>query len=152
MGMILPDRLRLTHRVLKKPAKPWTFESPARSQNFAEHMLKFMHDQGGIGLAAPQIGVSRRLFVMHLPELGTRICFNPEIHWPTEDQTITIGEGCLSFPGDSVFVTRPRKILARYQDSQGNWHEEELEELAAVCYQHEHDHLDGITMHDRKDS
>lgn len=151
MGMILPPRIRLTHRVLKNQAKLWTFESPARGQNFAEHMLKFMHEQEGIGLSAPQIGVSRRLFVMQLPGSAAKFCFNPEIHWPTEDQTITVGEGCLSFPGESVFVTRPRKVLARYQNAHGDWHEEELEELAAVCYQHEHDHLQGITMHDRRD-
>lgn len=152
MAMILPDKIKLTHKVLANVAKEWTFEHPVRNQHFADRMLAFMTTNEGIGLAAPQIGVSRRLFVMHIPELGPRVCFNPEAHDATTDQTMTIGEGCMSFPGDSVFVTRPRKLWARYQDASGNWHEEELEGLAAICYQHELDHLNGITMHDRKDS
>lgn len=151
MALILPKQLKLTHRVLKNVAKPITFEHPVQLSKLAIDMHELMAKENGIGLAAPQIGISRRLFVMNVNGVP-RSCFNPEILHPTTDQLFTYNEGCLSFPKVFFDISRPRKILARYQDFLGNWEEHELEELEAICYQHEYDHLDGIVMHDRYES
>lgn len=149
MALILPKQIKITQRVLKNAAKPVTFEYPAQLAKLALDMHEFMAKKDAIGLAAPQIGISRRLFVMNV-EGKTLTCFNPEALDATVDQTMPFLEGCLSFPDEYVETQRPRKILARFQNFMGTWEEMELEGLAAVCYQHELDHLDGITMHERK--
>jgi peptide deformylase len=146
--MIIPKKLKLTHRVLKNVARPVEFKYPAQLEQLGMMMHGFMRECNGIGLAAPQVGISWRVFVMQVNGVP-RTCFNPEAHWATEDQLFEHEEGCLSFPDQFLIIRRPRKILARYQDCFGTWHEHELEELEAICYQHELDHLDGITMHDR---
>ncbi len=148
MAMILPKRLKLTQRVLRREAKPVTFEHVGQLMMLSTAMHDFMTANDGIGLAATQVGIARRMFVMNV-EGRARTCINPEALWPTEDQTVRYREGCLSFPDEFVETERPRKILARYQNVHGEWVEEELEELDAVCYQHELDHLNGITMHAR---
>lgn len=139
--------MKLTKRVLYRAAKPVNFQWPFRNQRLAEEMLDFMRTHNGIGLAAPQIGHSLRLFIM---EVGghIRYCFNPEIVKTGNDLT-DFDEGCLSFPGDSCILTRPYSIIVRYQDSKGEWTETDLVGLESRCFQHELDHLDGITMHDR---
>ena len=149
--MIIPKKLKLTHRVLKNMAKPIDdFRYPAKLEQLSKMMHTFMQDNDGMGLAAPQVGISRRIFVMNVHgQLYT--CINPEAHWATEDQLYESEEGCLSFPGEWLKISRPRKILARYQDIFGTWQEQELEGMQAVCYQHELDHLNGVTMHDRHD-
>lgn len=148
--MIIPKRLKLSHRVLKNTAKPVDdFRYPAQLEQLTNMMHRFMQENSAIGLAAPQVGISRRLFVMQVGELKLT-CINPEFHDATTDQLFECQEGCLSFPDEYVVTHRPRKIWARYQDIFGTWQEHELEELAAVCYQHELDHLDGITMHERR--
>lgn len=151
MGMILPSRLKLSHRVLKNVAKPVTFEDARPLMRLATMMHDFMDRQQGIGLAAPQVGISRRVFVMNVDGVR-RTCFNPEVHDATTDQLFEFNEGCLSFPDEFLTISRPRKIWARYQDIHVEWMEEEMSELVATCYQHELDHLDGITMHDRVSS
>lgn len=148
--MILPKKLKLTGRVLTHVAKPVEFKYPAQLERLGMIMHTFMREQQGIGLAAPQVGISRRVFVMDVNGVK-RTCFNPEAHWATEDQLFEYEEGCLSFPGEFLKIRRPRKIMARYQDCFGTWEEHEMEELEATCYQHELDHLDGIIMHDRHD-
>ena len=148
MGILIPNKLRLTHRVLKNVAKPVTFEDARPLMRLATMMHEFMSKENGIGLAAPQVGISRRMFVMNVDGF-MRTCFNPEAHDATVDQLFEFQEGCLSFPDEYVSTRRPRKIWARYQDIHGEWTEEEMEDLVAICYQHELDHLNGITMHDR---
>jgi peptide deformylase len=110
-------------------------------------MLILMRDHNGIGLSATQIGCSRRVFVMCISG-RTRLCFNPEI---TESSTVfaDYDEGCLSFPGDQCTITRPDWVRVRYQDPTGLVTEDTLVALEARCFQHELDHLDGITMWDR---
>lgn len=151
MAMIIPARLRLTHRVLKNVAKPVTFEDARPLMRLSSMMHEFMRQEGGIGLAAPQVGISKRVFVMNVQGVE-RTCFNPEVHDATTDQLFEFEEGCLSFPNEFLSISRPRKIWARYQNIHGDWMEEEMEQLVAICYQHELDHLDGITMHDRVNS
>ena len=149
--MIIPKKLKLSHRVLKNVAKPIDdFRYPAQLEQLTKMMHALMKDSDAIGLAAPQVGISRRIFVMNVG--GQELtCINPEFSDATVDQLFECQEGCLSFPDEYIVTHRPRKIWARYQDIFGTWHEHELEELASVCYQHELDHLDGITMHERKD-
>lgn len=110
-------------------------------------MLEFMRSKQGIGLAAPQIGVSRRLFVMDVAG-QIRACFNPEILDVSPEQ-IEMAEGCLSFAGKSCIIKRPSDISVRYQNHRGDWYTERMDGLIARCFQHELDHLDGILMQDR---
>jgi peptide deformylase len=107
-------------------------------------MLALMHGNNGIGLAATQVGHSRRIFVMCISG-RTRLCFNPEI---TESGTVfaDYDEGCLSFLGDQCTITRPDWVRVRYQDPSGAVTEDTLVALEARCFQHELDHLDGIPV------
>lgn len=139
--------MKLTKRVLHRPAKSVRFEWPYQNQHLADHMLVFMRQSGGIGLAATQIGRSLRLFVMEV-EGQSRTCFNPEIIEASQI-TVEFPEGCLSFPGEQCIIKRPDTIIVRYQDSHGEWTKTNLVGLEARCFQHELDHLDGIIMHDR---
>ena len=110
----------------------------------------------GVGLAGPQVGMLRRVFVVwdttdapeEIPENYEYkfIDFvNPEILAVSEDEE-TAYEGCLSFPGHNGAVTRPAAVKVRAQDRNGEWFELEAEGLLARCIQHENDHLDGITI------
>lgn len=139
--------MRLTNRVLKRRAKPANFDYPVRNQNLANAMLEFMRQQRGIGLAATQVGRTIRLFVMEIDN-QQYICFNPEITQASQN-IVDFDEGCLSFPGDSCIIKRPDEITVGYQDAQGRWYRGRLSGLPARCFQHELDHLDGITMWDR---
>lgn len=139
--------MKLTRRVLYRQAKPARFDWPYQNQRLADEMLAFMRHAGGIGLAAPQIGRSVRLFVMEV-QSRVRICFNPEIV-EASPLTAEFEEGCLSFPGESCTISRPDTIIVRYQDAEGVLTETNLVGLEARCFQHELDHLDGMTMHDR---
>lgn len=140
--------MKLTRRVLHKAAKAVDFTYPWQNERMAHDLLEFMIGQNGIGLAAPQVGISQRVFVMKIG-LRTWACFNPKILKMGKD-TIEFEEGCLSFPGESCTINRPDVILVSYQTAQGTEVQEELQGLASRCFQHELDHLDGITMHDRK--
>lgn len=133
--------------MLRNRAKSCTFGFPTRNLNLAQEMLDFMREQKGIGLAAPQIGLSKRIFVMEI-ESTQRFCFNPEITESSQNLS-DFNEGCLSFKGDCCIITRPAEISVRYQNHRGDWYAERLEGLWARCFQHELDHLDGITMWDR---
>lgn len=139
--------MKLTNRVLRNRAKPVDFEYPLRNEIMGRDMIRFMRAENGIGLAAPQIGISRRVFVMEIDGRQWQ-CFNPEITQNSEIIT-EFNEGCLSFKGDSCIIKRPESIAVRYQNHRGEWQQEILDGLAARCFQHELDHLDGITMWDR---
>lgn len=139
--------MKFTRKVLHKKAHPADFQSPNTNLKLAHNMLSLMQGRGGIGLAATQIGYSRRIFVMCISG-RIRYCFNPII---LEYSTVLADydEGCLSFPGDQCTITRPDWIKVRYQDPTGLVVEDILVGLEARCFQHELDHLDGITMWDR---
>lgn len=139
--------MKLTRRVLYNTAKPVDFQYPLRNQEMVKQMFAVMRLQNGIGLAAPQVGLSKRLFVMSINGQD-RACFNPEIV-SSSDQLAEFEEGCLSFPGESCIIKRPDEIQARYQNQFGDWTEIKLVGLEARCFQHELDHLDGIIMHQR---
>ena len=105
-----------------------------------DDMKETLLDAEGVGLAAPQVGVLRRLFLV---DTGEEIleCINPEIVESSGEQ---IGlEGCLSVPGKYGVVKRPNVVKIRAQDRNGEWFEAEGEELIARCFCHEYAHLDG---------
>ena len=115
-----------------------------------DDMLETMYAAPGIGLAAPQVGVLRRAFVVDLGEGEERaplFVINPEIVWRS-DELVAAEEGCLSLPQQFGEVIRSEKVRVRYQDRTGESVEIEAEGLLARCLQHEFDHLEGILFTD----
>ena len=115
-------------------------------------MFVTMEDARGVGLAAPQVGVGRRLFVMDTPEdedneRQRHVLINPEIIHVEGEQTGD--EGCLSFPGLYQVVRREMRVIARAQNLKGEQIEIDVKDLAARCILHETDHCDGIVFLDR---
>lgn len=120
-------------------------------QKVVEDMFETMYDAGGVGLAAPQVGLSQRLFVMDVPDeegRSDKLAFiNPEIIRVEGEQ---VGdEGCLSFPGLYQTVKREMRVIVQAQDVSGEKFEKDLTDLAARCVLHETDHCDGIVFLDR---
>ena len=121
-------------------------------RQLAADMLETMYAAPGRGLAAPQVGVALRLFVMDAGwkngESSPRIVINPEI--VTESQVRVSGpEGCLSIPGVTAEVERAESLTMRWTSLDGAMHEEDLSGFEAICAQHEFDHLNGIVTFDR---
>ena len=116
-----------------------------------DDMLETMYDAPGIGLAAIQIGVPKRVIVMDLSREGEekqpRYYVNPEILWASEE-TAPYEEGCLSVPEYFDEVERPARVKLRYLNYHGEQVEEDADGLFAVCIQHEMDHLEGIVFLD----
>lgn len=139
--------MKLSHRVLFNRARGVDFRYPWQNRRLADEMVRLMRSSRGIGLAAPQCGISRRMFVMEWQGV-VRQCFNPEICEVSTEQ-VCLAEGCLSFPGDQCTIIRPQWIKARYQDAAGTWSEEKMDGMLARCFLHELDHLEGITMWQR---
>ena len=119
-------------------------------------MFETMYDAPGIGLAAIQVGVAKRVLVIDLQEEEDdegkpircpRVFINPEIYDPSEDYSVYT-EGCLSVPDQFADVERPAEIHARWLDETGKPHDEKLDGLIATCLQHEMDHLEGILFID----
>jgi peptide deformylase len=150
---------------LKTVSTPVT-EFNVELKTLVEDMFETMYDAPGIGLAAIQVGVPKRVLVIDLQEPGEhdhehgehcnhdhevirnpRIFINPEILDPSEDFSV-YNEGCLSVPDQYAEVERPAAIRARWQDLDGKVHEEEMDGLMATCLQHEMDHLEGILFID----
>jgi len=155
--------------VLKQVSTP--VEGPVTDElrGLMDDMLETMYDAPGIGLAAVQIGDTRRVIVMDLGDGGDqaddqepeadeseearaarrnpRFFVNPEIVWAS-DELFTYEEGCLSVPEYFDQVERPARVRLRYQNYAGQTVEEECEGLYAVCVQHEMDHLEGVLFID----
>lgn len=136
-------------RLKVKARKVETFDDEFRT--LLDDMVETMYAAKGIGLAAPQIGVSLRAIVMDLAREGEdpapRKFVNPEIVWASEEE-VPCEEGCLSVPGQYAEVTRPERVRVRYRDENGVRHEIECDGLLAVCIQHEMDHLEGVLFVD----
>ena len=147
--MILPI-LRWPDVRLSRPCAP-AVPGPALAA-LAHDMLETMYDAPGRGLAAPQVGHLLRLFVMDVGwKEGPRdplVVVNPEILWLSETR-VTGPEGCLSFPGPVTEIARAPEIRMRWTDALGAPQEALLSGFAAICAQHEYDHLDGILTLDR---
>ena len=133
--------------VLRKVADEVT-DVDAKLAKLVDDMLETMYDEPGLGLAAPQVGVSRRLFVYDIGD-GPEVIVNPVIsesrgEWVYE-------EGCLSVPGLYWEIVRPKEIHLTGYDLDGNEISIEADELLARLFQHELDHLDGVMLVDHLD-
>jgi peptide deformylase len=131
--------------ILKQKAERWDFENHINAAVIEREMLELMKSSGGMGLAGNQVGLLRRVFVMRTTDGREFGCFNPWIMFGNNDK-IEGEEGCLSFPNLWLKVARHNKITASYLDNAGKPCIIELEGLDARCFQHELDHLDGITF------
>ena len=135
--------LEYPHPRLRIKAAPVTVVDEQIVQ-LVEDMFETMRDAQGIGLAASQVDVQKRIIVMDISEQRDepRVYINPEIEI-LEPDTTPYEEGCLSVPGFYEAVDRPAHVMIRALDRQGNAFEEEAKGLLAVCIQHEIDHLEG---------
>jgi len=140
--LIHPDPV--LREVAKKVADPTAAEIKALVQDMADTM----YDAPGVGLAAPQIGVSLRVVVTDTEwrnegsPRDLKVWINPEFTWKS-DETEVYEEGCLSVPEIYEEVERPAAVRLRWQDLEGNTHEADFNGFQAVALQHEFDHLDG---------
>lgn len=131
-------------RVLLDPAEP-VEAFDAELEKLVEDMFETMYKEGGVGLAAPQVGLSLRLFVMDCEGIKL-VAANPEIIEAHGEQTGD--EGCLSIGKVYAPVTRASTVKLRSQDVRGEWFEREATGLAARCFLHETDHLNGTLFID----
>jgi peptide deformylase len=139
---------RLGDPVLKSSATPVDrFDDSLRRQ--VSRMAGLMNDALGVGLAAPQLGLSQRLLIYRVgPDAPMIALVNPSVEWASEDSE-TLDEGCLSIPGVTVDVDRPVHVRVRAQDEEGEERLVEASGLEARVIQHEIDHLDGVLILDR---
>lgn len=136
---------------LKKVTDPVARITP-EIEALAADMLATMYDAPGIGLAAPQVGVLSRIFVMDAQrdpqaEPQPMVLINPEITWESDEQNV-YEEGCLSIPDQYAEVTRPAAVRVSWLGLDGKTHEQDFDGLWATCAQHEIDHLDGVLFID----
>lgn len=142
--------------VLRKVCEPIDQNYPNLGE-LLENMYATLTHSEGVGLAAPQVNLPIRIFIVDLDVMGEdepkykgvkKTFINPTITWMS-DETETSGEGCLSLPGISENVTRAKKVRVKYQDESFAEHEEEFEDFYAKVIQHEYDHLEGKVFIDR---
>jgi peptide deformylase len=135
--------------VLKSRATPVDrFDDALRNQ--VSRMAGIMSDALGVGLAAPQLGVSQRVLVYRVgSEAPTVALVNPELEWRSDGEAETLEEGCLSIPGIQLDVERPVHVRVRAQDEHGEPRTVEASGLEARVIQHEMDHLDGVLILER---
>ena len=133
---ILTDKESALHKTCK-PVE--TFDN--KLHTLLEDMKETLIDSGGVGLAAPQVGILRRVVLVDVGEEILELV-NPTLV-ETDGEQVGM-EGCLSIPGKWAIVKRPYYAKVRAQDREGQWYEAEGEELIARCFCHELDHLDGI--------
>lgn len=155
--MAIMNIIKIPDPVLKTAAEPVaTVDDDVRA--LMDDMLQTMYDAPGIGLAAPQVGVLKRVIVVDVakreateeePEVEPDPIFlaNPEIIWQS-DETSEYEEGCLSIPEVYEMVTRPASVTVRYLDRDGASRELECSGIMATCVQHEIDHLNGVLFID----
>jgi peptide deformylase len=142
--LILPDkRLRLVSEPVKKIDR--------EIKQLADDMFETMYDAPGIGLAAIQVGVTRRIVTVDLAKKDDppepRVFINPEITWRSEEKAL-YEEGCLSIPEIYEEVERNAQVRVKYLDLDGKEQEIEVSGLLATCLQHEIDHLNGVLFID----
>lgn len=136
-----------TDPFLNIPTREFDISNPPVDFNLiVDQMIALMYEKNAIGLAANQIGLDWRLFVMHTVS-GPKVCINPSILKSGDIQPTR--EGCLSFPNLSLIINRPNFILAEYFNIEMEKKTEYFDKIEAVCFQHELDHINGITFTDR---
>ena len=139
--------IKLDSNLLKNACEVVNFSNPKANLKIAQELFKLMIKEKGIGLAANQADINLRVFVMNVNNKAYH-CFNPSIvEYGIE--LVSYKEGCLSFPNERCEIVRPNKILVKYHNAFSVETVEWLDGLASRCFQHELDHLNGLTMHDR---
>lgn len=140
------------HQSLVETSTVWDFNTDGDAELLEKEMCNFMIANHGIGLAANQIGLTKRVFVMGSENIEgfpkPFALFNPKLLEVSEEQDL-YKEGCLSYPGLFLNIKRPSVIKVEFQDSKGNVHEAAMSGLVARCFQHELEHLDGICFVDK---
>ena len=144
------------HETLMQTSTAWTEGDSIEGYNdiekFEQDMIKTMLDERGMGLAANQIGITKRFFAIGHDSFDTfqkhAIIWNPQVINFSEEKIIDV-EGCLSFKDIFVKVERPKVIEVQYETTQGKTRFAKLDGMESKCFQHELDHLDGITFYKR---
>ena len=144
------------HESLLQTSTPWTDEDTIQGyddkEKFEKDMIRLMLDENGMGLAANQIGITKRFFAIGHSSFDTfknhAIIWNPQEINFSEEKIIDV-EGCLSFKDVFVKVERPKIIEVQYETTQGKTRFAKLDGMESKCFQHELDHLDGITFNKR---
>ena len=140
--------------ILREQIPEFDFDNPSIDPvQLEKDLIETMFREDGIGLAANQVGIKARVFVMghrDYPE-AAQAFFNPMVV-ATIDEVEDLEEGCLSFPGIFVNIKRPKKIKVRWQNSKGEWQEDVFDGYNCKCFLHELDHLEGIVFQDRVSS
>lgn len=134
--------------VLKTKAVEWDFNTDTEAAALEVDMVKLMIDANGIGLAANQVGILKRVFAIRLADQVPFCMFNPKVITVSEEVQ-TGNEGCLSFPDLWLDINRPQTVEAEYFDRQGKECKITLTGIDARCFLHELDHLDGVCFTDR---
>jgi len=143
--------VKFPNQILREQMPEFDFNDPIMDPvELEKKMIEAMLAHDGIGLAAPQVGIKTRVFVMgHRDHRDSaQAFFNPMIV-ATVDELEDLEEGCLSFPGIYVNIKRPKKILAKWQNASGEWEQSEFDGYNCKCFLHELDHLEGIVFQDR---
>jgi peptide deformylase len=139
------------HKSLTEISTPWEFNKDGDAEKIEYDMVSFMQKNQGIGLAANQIGLSKRVFVIgsdRVPGFPKPFAlFNPRI-LDSDKEMILDQEGCLSYPGLYLHIKRPGWIVAEYQDFKGDVREVKIDGYLSKCFQHELDHLNGVCFVD----
>jgi peptide deformylase len=139
--------LEETSPQLLEVSEEWDFRLDGSPEELVRAMSKFMADNGGVGLAAPQLGIKKRIFIMgNFTKLVA--CINPKIVSLSEDRKNDL-EGCLSFPDLFMRVKRPTSAVVQYYTVSGELIERELTGLECRVFLHEYDHLIGVTFDQR---
>lgn len=133
---------------LNQKCEPLTTPTTKRRRKLVASMFDEMYSAGGIGLAAPQIGWLRNLFIADVGD-GPLVFVNPQITW-TSEKTIAMDEGCLSIPDKRVRISRPWIVCYSATDLDGKFFSDVANGLLARCVLHECDHLRGVLMLDRE--
>jgi len=141
----MSDKLHIvppSHPAFNKHIEKFEFDGSTDAKKLSAEMIDMMQKAGALGLAANQLGLEHRMFVLNTtPE--PLVCINPKIVHFSEKYAVQ-EEGCLTFPGLFVKIRRPEWIRVRFQDAEGNMQTENLKGAVARAYQHELDHLDGV--------
>lgn len=149
--------MELDHPVLRRIAEPIGEAKREHFQSLMDQLIETARQANGVGIAAPQVGVSERLFIVasrptprypHAPVMEPTVMINPQILSHSSEQ-VKDWEGCLSVPGVRGLVPRYQKIIVEYTGRDGQRYQQELTDFVARIFQHELDHLDGILFIDR---
>ena len=141
---LIPSEHPLLHKKIKKCSDD--LDRSKLSYTLTENMFHY----NGVGLSANQIGIEERAFVMMINDetLETITCFNPKIIKYYNDEVI-FEEGCLSYPDLFIKISRPKRIVVKYEDEGKKLHKVKLTELPSRVFQHEYDHMEGIDFTQR---